>query len=239
MGNEDYQKEYQKDMQHLSEAFREDEPMTFKGVISDLWEEAKNIGKVWVVGGLVGAGLLAGLTAYRINQNKDYINNLFIPAFKEKLIAQYDYNNNPSEKTREEYYKKSNNLEKIADNRVISKRKDPTSQVEFYGDFFYLSNCKMEDIENMDKNPCFLILGNILEKSTLKTIENRSERVLGKGYLLKNVESRGIEIRDSRHVKLNQDYFIVVAPDTLSKKDYFNYLDKESIKMANSIYKNR
>ncbi|MBU2523064.1 MAG: hypothetical protein KKE23_02120 [Nanoarchaeota archaeon] len=171
MGNEDYQKEYQKDMQHLSEAFREDEPMTFKGVISDLWEEAKNIGKVWAIMGPATVGLIAGIATYMEYDKKVFIQNL-VPTLKNKILAETVYAYNPSKKNKENYFRGKEQLENLIKERKKLSEKNMGSFLENQG-YFYLSlPCKNMNTKGENLN-CKHYLGKILTQVDISELSTK------------------------------------------------------------------
>lgn len=235
MVKDNFEEQYKKDIQHLSQAFNDDEPKTFKEHIASAWDETKNITKVWIGMGLASAMLFTGFATYKYQSGKDYVKNEFLPAFKEKVIARCDYNNNPSKENKINYLEKKGKLESLIKPGITSKGDSPEKYFESHKNIFYYSNCEEPDLDSKLQKPCYVLFGNILEIAKLK--ENIGDRKIltGRGYLINHLEQHNAHITKNftttEHFLQN---FVVVADDSISKKDYKEYLKIELKKMINS-----
>jgi len=237
----DYQKKYQKDMEHLSQVFHDDEPKTFKEHMADLWDEMKMMGKAWTITGITVAGLIAGFTANKYHQNKHYMDEIFVPAFRENLIAQQNYVNHPSKKSENDYFQKRSELENLTRSRVIPARHDPKHYIEFYTNFFYISDCKekISDIppDYSKSESCFLVLGKSLENIKITRGKNFNKKVTGYGHILEDVEKFNLNKKGNFHITHNGlNYFIIESEDSkLEGMDRTAFLKREIKKMNPDI----
>lgn len=228
-------------MKYSSKEFSEDEPTTFKGVVFNLWEEAKNIAMVWVVTGLSVIVLGTGLSLYRYKQNRDYMNKTFVPAFRESIIAEHNYVNHPSKTSEKDYFLKRKRLEEITRRKVIPKHKDPRHYIQFYTDFFYLSDCDEKidgdatDYKSSDS--CFLVFGKAIDNIQIVRKNNLDRKVAGTGYLLEGLQKFNVNKTGNFKITYkNKSYFIVDAANArFDGKDSAEYLKNEIKKLNPNI----
>jgi hypothetical protein len=228
-------KEYDK----LVQVFHDDENLTFREHLKNMWDEAKNITKVWITMGAAVAVFLAGYAGYRYQASKQYIRNEYFNAFKQEAIAACNYNNNPSETHRRIYKEKRNNLDEIVNNVKVLKNASPKQILDLYSNTLYESNCKSPDLDSLKISSCYIIFGDVLEKTEISRSVGGKRRIVGAGYLIRNPESHNFNLKKSAILKKGvESTFIIVADESLQKKDYGDYLIGEIRKLMDSEKKN-
>jgi len=116
--------EYNQNIRNLANALRDEEPFTFKGFVSDLCDEAKNIGKTWAYFIGTVAVLGAGIIPYRNYESNVFFDNL-LPTFKETIRAEHTMRSNPSKQNKKIFKQKEEQLERLLSENYVNKERLP------------------------------------------------------------------------------------------------------------------